>query len=262
MTPLSRYFDHYLTHLSSILTTCTLLQSFAENLKIHLLPRIQKRLCLSPAKFDSQTYQLHYRRCTTLFLIKDNRIYNHKLARFYHTTYDVRRSEDVINPNTSHSNIMLLGRSSKKTTPAPTLSNEDAVHPFIYGRVIGIYHVNVIYTGLGMQNYDAMRFDFLHVRWLQLDPPQSQSQSNCGWTSLRLDRLSFPPMADNSSFSFVDPSLVLRGCHLIPAYAFGKARSDGVGMSKISKDFKDWKYYYVNRFVVFCTSAFQIAEIF
>ena len=260
MTPLSRYFDHYLTHLSSILTTCTLLQSFAENLKIHLLPRIQKRLCLSPAKFDSNISAALPTMHNTV-LIKDNRIYNHKLARFYHTTYDVRRSEDVINPNTSHSNIMLLA-DRRKNNSSSNSSNEDAVHPFIYGRVIGIYHVNVIYTGLGMQNYDAMRFDFLHVRWLQLDPPQSQSQSNCGWTSLRLDRLSFPPMADNSSFSFVDPSLVLRGCHLIPAYAFGKARSDGVGMSKISKDFKDWKYYYVNRFVVFCTSAFQIAEIF
>ncbi|KJA21682.1 hypothetical protein HYPSUDRAFT_111821, partial [Hypholoma sublateritium FD-334 SS-4] len=201
-------------------------QDFSENLKIHLLSRIRQKLQISPAVFNSgvsSTAPLMH----NAVLIKDNR--------------------DVINPNTPHSNVMLLANPEPNDNGSDSLER-DAVHPYLYGRVIGIYHVNVIYTGPGTKGYEAMRFDFLHVRWLQLDFAQSPGRRKCGWTSLRLDCLSFSPMADKTSFSFIDPSLILRGCHLIPAYTFGKAHSDRICMSKISQDAEDWKYYYVNRF--------------
>ncbi|KJA13341.1 hypothetical protein HYPSUDRAFT_209627 [Hypholoma sublateritium FD-334 SS-4] len=142
---------------------------------------------------------------------------------------------------------MLVADPEPNDNDSDPLDN-NAVHPYLYGRVIGIYHVNIVYTGPGMKGYEAMRFDFLHVRWFQLDLVQPRGRSNCAWTSLHLDRLSFPPMAGRASLGFVDPSLILRGCHLIPAYSLGKARSDGIGISKMLKDAKDWKYYYVNRF--------------
>ena len=182
-------------------------------------------------------------------LIKNNRIYNHKLARFYHTTYDVRRSEDVINPRTSHSNIMLLSDLSVSNDEDNLATS--SIHPFLYARVIGIYHVNVVYTGPGMKDYRPMRFDFLHVRWFQQETPKNQKKTHNqpgGWASLRLNCLSFPPMAEKGSFSFVDPALVLRGCHLIPAFAMGKCYSDGIGLSGLSADKNDWNFYYVNRF--------------
>lgn len=220
-------------------------------MKIHLLPRIKERLKISTASLNPDVSAIAPHNAV---LIKDNRIFQHKLARFYHTTYDVRRSEDIINPNTSHCNVMLLA-DPEPNDNGPDPLDRAASHPYLYGRVVGVYHVNVVYTGPGMKGYEAMRFDFLHVRWFQLDLVQSRGQSNCGWMSLRLDRLSFPPMAGGASLGFVDPSLVLRGCHLIPAYLFGKARSDGIGISKMLKDAKDWKYYYVNRSVVFPTSS-------
>jgi len=34
---------------------------------------------------------------------------------------------------------------------------------FLYGRILGAYHANVIYTGPGMQDYEARRFDFLWI---------------------------------------------------------------------------------------------------
>lgn len=182
-------------------------------------------------------------------VIKDNRIYNHKLARFYYTTYDVRREEDVINPRTSHCNIMLLADLKLENKSSLDASNDS--HPFIYGRVIGIYHVNVIYIGPGKQGYESMRFDFLHVRWLQLDTIKTQ-----GWASLRLDQLSFPPVASKNAFGFVDPSLVLRSCHLIPGFCSEKSHPDGIGLSTISDDKNDWKKYYVNRCVRFYTFTF------
>ncbi len=140
------------------------LQNFTENLIIHLLPRIHKRLKISPALCD-RNISANGLGMHSAILIKDNRVYNHKLARFYHTTYDVRRSEDVINPNTPHCNVMLLADPGPNKDGADP-SNTGVVHPFLYGRVIGIYHVNVIYTGPGTIGYDPMRFDFLHIRWV------------------------------------------------------------------------------------------------
>jgi hypothetical protein len=32
---------------------------------------------------------------------------------------------------------------------------------FLYAQVLSIYHVNVIYTGPGMCDFEARRFDFL-----------------------------------------------------------------------------------------------------
>ena len=41
-------------------------------------------------------------------LFKNDPMYNHQMIRFNYTTYDVRRSQDVIHPGTSHHDIMLL----------------------------------------------------------------------------------------------------------------------------------------------------------
>ncbi len=76
-------------------------------------------------------------------------------------------------------------------------------HPFLYGRVIGIYHVNVVYVGPGMKGYEPMRFDFLHLRWFQLVDTQSSRGLSSSWKSLRLDRLFFPPTADDNAFGFL-----------------------------------------------------------
>lgn len=193
-------------------------------------------------------------------LIKSNRIYNHKIARFYYTTYDVRRAEDVINPRTSHSNIMLLnsdlGLDSQQLDTRSQDSDTLAIHPFIYGRVIGIYHANVIYIGPGMKDHKPMRFDFLHVHWFQLDAQECSRKSD-SWASLRLDRLSLLPLADDDSLGFVDPSLVLRSCHLIPAFSFGRKSSHRNGVLRTSNI---WNNYYVNRlskiwyFTAFCVA--------
>lgn len=181
-------------------------------------------------------------------VVKSDRIFKHKLARFYYTTYDVRRSEDVINPRTSHCDVMLLADPEPNDT-----SSIDAAdtHPFLYGRVIGIYHANVVYVGPGAKNYEPMRFDFLHVRWFQLDIVDLTSNHSSEWEFLRLNRLSFPTMTEKYSFGFVDPSVILRGCHLIPAFCMGKRHPDGIGFSAMSKDAKDWRGYYVNRYDTF-----------
>lgn len=222
-------------------------QDFVPKLKEHILPRIRDILwkeaasdssChlpqagLAPASMQGANPHEH----DSVFF-KHDRMYRHNIARFNYTTYDVRRAQDVINPGSSHRDIMLLA----KTSDAGTSSD----HPFLYARVLGIYHVNVIYTGEGMLDYDARRIDFLWVRWFNYNGSRSIK-----WDDLKLDSVFFPPMAMEGAFGFVDPRDVLRGCHIIPAFASRKLHIDGIGLSRIAKDAQDWIRYYIDRCAV------------
>ena len=42
---------------------------------------------------------------------------------------------------------------------------------------------------------------------------------------------------------------MLRGCHILLAFAGGKRQADGVGVSHCAKDGKDYHLYYVGRYV-------------
>jgi hypothetical protein len=157
--------------------------------------------------------------------------------RINYTSYDVRRSQDVINASSAHCNIMTL-------TDTHDDQDQDTIHPFSYARVLGIYHVNVVYVGPGMIDYQPRRLEFLWVRWYQ------RSQTiQAGWQARKLDRVQFLPPADDGAFGFIDPSDVMRGCHIVPAFCRGKAHIDGKGLSHCARDFSDWAAYYVNRCV-------------
>jgi hypothetical protein len=67
----------------------------------------------------------------------------------------VRRGTDIINPGTSHCNIMLLADN------ADAADGSSNLHHILYARVLGVYHANVIYTGSGMRDYEARRLNFL-----------------------------------------------------------------------------------------------------
>lgn len=81
---------------------------------------------------------------TNTLILKDYRIYCHNIARINYTTYDVCQAQDVINPRTEHCNIMVLRHDNNVV---------HASHKFIYGKVLGIYHVNIIVIGVGMVDY-------------------------------------------------------------------------------------------------------------
>ena len=156
--------------------------------------------------------------------------------RLNYTTYDVRRVQDIINPSTPHCNIMLL---AEHTASEPGLHS----HPYLYARVLGIFHANVTYVGPGMVDYHLRRIDFLWVRWYEY------VEEGAGWDASMLDRVCFPPMADKHAFGFVDPEDVLRGCHMVPQFSHGPRHQDGSGISPCAYDATDWHFYYVNRLV-------------
>ena len=218
-------------------------QNFLPKLQAHLLPRVQQMLQCevelqsSPYAQSSRSVGIPSQNDKPIVLIKNYQIYSHRLFRINYTTYDVRRAQDVINPRTPHHNIMLLAQSGSD-------EDHDANHhPFLYARVLGIYHANVVYVGPGMLDYNTRRFDFLWVRWYQ----KLETRDPMGFKTYHLDQLSFPPMANEDAFGFVDPADVLRSCHIIPRFAKGRRYSDGVGLSKCARDSNDWKFYYVGR---------------
>lgn len=111
---------------------------------------------------------------------------------------------------------------------------------YIYARVLGAYHANVRYTGLGMLDYKPRRIDFLWVRWYEIKRGGTDS-----WRDSELPMVSLPPLASHSAFGFIDPSDVLRACHIIPSFARGLVHDDGIGLSRRARDEEDYKAYYV-----------------
>lgn len=93
-----------------------------------------------------------------------------------------------------------------------------------------------------MVNYNPNRFDFLWVRWYNDIPVQRPLNKQSPY---RLDQLTFPPMASEGAFGFVDPADVLCSCHIIPAFDQGDRGYEG--MSKFAHDSEDWKTYYIGR---------------
>lgn len=165
-------------------------------------------------------------------LFKHDRLYHHNIMRINYTTYDIRRSQDVIGTSTPRRDIMVLADSADR----------NSAHPFRYARVLAIFHVNAIYVGPGMVNYQPHRLEFLWVRWYS-----TMDTIATGWQARKLERIQFSSMSGGDTFGFLDPSEVLRGCHIVPAFTRGKRHLNSKGLSYCAQDSSDWIEYYVNR---------------
>jgi hypothetical protein len=154
------------------------------------------------------------------------------------TTYDMRRSQDSLNPRTSHCDLMVRSREDSMVT---------STHPFWYVRILGIFHVNVCQTGAGQEFREEWQsMPFLWVRWFG----QADTGTRHSVNPRHLNCLGFGTEDDNTEpFGFLDPANVIRACHLIPAFAAGRT-SDLLGPSVVrsnTDEHDDWQYYYVNR---------------
>ncbi|KAG2345692.1 hypothetical protein BDR05DRAFT_974997 [Suillus weaverae] len=158
---------------------------------------------------------------------KHNQIYHHNIARFNYTTYNVQRAQDVVNPRTPHCNIMLLQ------------DDDSQGGHYRYAKVIGIHHINVVRAA---NVYESHRIEFLFVHWYE--PVQTHT-----WSTCTLGRVHFWPLESQDAFSFVDPTNVLRACHIIPAFSQGQHNPDECGISTLAGDKHNWHKYYINSFV-------------
>ena len=123
------------------------LQDFIPKLKDHLLSRIQG----DEWRGDGLQFQDEVRR--DLHFV-NNRMYNHKTIRFNYTTYDMRRDQDSVSPDT-HADVMVISHKDDETNR----------HPYWYARVLRIFHVFVQYRDIDGTMTRPVRMDVLWVRW-------------------------------------------------------------------------------------------------
>ncbi len=167
--------------------------------------------------------------------ITGERLYRCKTMRINYTTYDVRREGDVINPKTYPDVVV----KSPETGPQ--------AQPYWYARVIGIFHGLVSSSHPEVKDRLPHHMDFLWVRWFGVEPGRYRS----GFCYAHLPKIGFVESTDDYAFTFLDPSQVIRGAHLIPAFMEGRTSAllpapKSVARVLSPKDEDDWVNFYVN----------------
>ena len=121
----------------------------------------------------------------------------------------------------------------------PTLG-QDENEPWSYANILAIYHV-IVRTA---SNTEPQQLTVLWVRWMQRN-----EVGLTGLNSRNFTRVSFVPWSGipGSTFDFVDPSHVIRACHLIPAFNLGRTY-DLLEPSFVRDPKGDWYAYYANRY--------------
>lgn len=117
-------------------------------------------------------------------------------------------------------------------------------HRFWYARVLGVFHAQVVHCGPAAINRSTQRVEFLWVRWFGIDVDHRY-----GLKAARLPKVGFVPDTDPLAFGFLDPSLVVRGTHLIPAFFDGRTPSLLTALPTAGRplaETDDWTAYYVN----------------
>jgi hypothetical protein len=123
-------------------------------------------------------------------------------------------------------------------------SQEDPTngHPFWYARVLGVFHAQVYHTGPLARNRSLQHIEFLWVRWFGI-VGGTQYGAKVG----RLPKIGFLHQSDKSAFGFLDPSLVIRGCHLVPAFADGRTTELLTSEKSLGRpvgESDEWSTYY------------------
>ncbi|KAF7290482.1 hypothetical protein MKEN_01498800 [Mycena kentingensis (nom. inval.)] len=196
-------------------------QDFIAKAKSHIL----RRLC-NLKDDDPITQQQHAN-----LIIQGERFYTHATMRVNYSTYDLRRDQDVINPRT------------RRFVMVHAQEDRDDPHPFLYACVLGIFHAK-IKTVDGKQPDQTVQF--IWVRWMQ-----RSTAWDYGFQRKRLPSVCYVPHDDPDAFGFLDPADIVRGAHLIPAFAWGRTK-EYLPRSFIRRDCEDdedWRFHFVNMVV-------------
>ncbi|TEB24443.1 hypothetical protein FA13DRAFT_1797302 [Coprinellus micaceus] len=203
------------------------LVDFIPSLKKHLALRFFERVVGRQPPRATEDLWPH-------IVLQNNSIYSHKLLRINYTTYDVRRDQDVLHVDTPQCNVMLLNsRYNEKTW----LSE----HPYLYGRLLGVFHANVRYNGSllnRVQQLEYLRIDFAWIHWYQFNGSDGE---------FSLDRVTPSPLRCGSALDFIDPSDIIRSVHLIPRFSAGKVNQPVVE-SQLVRNRDTWESYFINKF--------------
>jgi hypothetical protein len=109
--------------------------------------------------------------------------------------YDMHRDQDVFKPH-YHTDFMILA------------SEDQTDYSYWYGRIIGIFHANVIYVSVQSTQHsdEPQKMQFLWVWWFGWDLGSHYSN---GWRACHLSHIGFVLHDDPGTFGFLNPSLVV-----------------------------------------------------
>jgi len=122
--------------------------------------------------------------------------------------------------------------------------------PYWYAHVIGIFHAMVSSSHADVEEKSFQHMDFLWVRWFGVEPGRYRH----GFRYARLPKFGFVESTDDYAFTFLDPALVIRGAHMIPAFTEGRTTALLPSTKSLARvlnpeDEDDWVNFYVNMYV-------------
>jgi len=167
---------------------------------------------------------------TEQLFIENDTLYEHPILNIKYTSYEVQQERDIVHLGYDRTGIMVY---------TPTLQ-EDESEPWSYASVLAVYRATIRTAS----NLEPHTLTVLWVRWMQ-----RSALGLTGPNSRNFTRVSFVPSSSisGSTFDFVDPSHIIRACHLIPAFNIG--RTHDLLDPSIARDPKgDWCAYYANRY--------------
>ncbi|KAF9232549.1 hypothetical protein BU15DRAFT_90630 [Melanogaster broomeanus] len=196
-------------------------KDFTFKLRDHLLTRLYGQ------EYNGDEQHFSDAEHNNLELEDVDRVIVSKRLRVCYTTYDIRRDQDSMSP--------------ARGCTVMTLFREDDVeaHPFWYARVLRVFQISVRHVGPDSKDPSPRTMEVLWVRWLGVEPDYQW-----GFKEARLPKVGFVPDTDEDAFGFLDPTLVVRGCQLIPAFAEGP----GSSLGRLPEETDDWASFYVNIF--------------
>ena len=205
------------------------LQDFLPKLRDHILGRLLQR----PSQGDTYGYFSDAER--NMVHILGNKLFEVSTMTVNYTSYDIRRDYDLVNPR-SHPDIMVFSPDSETNDTSP----------FWYARVLKIFHAYVWTSHPDVRDHSTHSMNILWVRWFGSEPGY-----NWGFGRARLPKIGFVEWNDPFAFTFLDPAHVVRGCHLIPAFAEGRTSTllpEGKSAARVlvAEEADDWLNFYVS----------------
>ena len=152
-----------------------------------------------------------------------------------YTTYNMLEGQDKVYQR-RYPDVMVLS------------DNEE--HPYMYGRVLDFFHINVRNTGpnsLFPPDTEDPMVQMAWVRWFRIDGPLAP----LGFHSLRYPLVSFYESHDPDAFGFIHPDEIIRAVHLIPSFKAGQT-SEYLSVPSEARpeaELQDWKHFEVNMYV-------------
>ena len=111
-----------------------------------------------------------------------------------------------------------------------------------HAAVLGIFHAEVQQFGTRSSTPRPQSMEFMWVRWLGVVEGHKY-----GRTTGQLPKVAFISDDDDDAFGFLDPSLVIRGAHLIPSFVDGNTlEPDQHTGTRADGSLNEYSYYYVN----------------